>query len=701
MNRQDQWLAGMAAVGVVWSFSVQGQENIMGEGTVILAPQGQALPQLETIVVESATRTETPVSELTRSVTVVSEVEVEQQQRIDRSVGEILSKTIPGFSPSTEANTDFGQTLRGRTFLTLIDGVPQSTPLRDGRRSLNSIDSAAIERIEVIRGGTALYGFGATGGLVSIITKRPQAGEFNISGDAGVRFSTTHFDDSVGWNTNLQSSGRSGEVDYLISGTAVQRGGFFDADGDRIPADPVGVQGGLADTDTYNVLGKIGFEPDADQRFQLTGNYYSLTQDSDFAGVSFEGDPQQGIKTPALRGNFNPEDPATDNINLNFEYGNTDLWGSGLKAQLYYADIEFIYGKFPGFPQTRIESEKVGSRLTIDTPVELDNWAFEVVWGVDYLQDETQQTATDAPDTSPELSQDALAGFAQLELPIGEWGLINAGVRYEDISVEVSDFTNRQGVFVPGGTLEFQEDIYNLTGTFYATENIDLYGGFSQGFTVTEIGRSLTDQTFATAEEAESEAQRTDNYEIGLRAFYDRWDGSIVAFFSESDNGTTFDQNLNIVKQPEEIWGVELAVDMDATDRLRLGGTFTWMEGQVDLDNDGDFEEDLPSTRIPPTKITAYAEYAPNDWSLYRLQGLYSGDREVDSTQFGGTSDIDSYFLMDAYAGFQAGPGEVQVGVENLLNEDYFPVINQAYDLSFAFAKGPGRTVSLNYAFEF
>ena len=134
-------------------------------------------PQAETLdsLVVSATRIRTPASELTQSVTVVAGEEIAQQKRIDRNVGEILSKSVPGFSQSTEGLTDFGQTLRGRTFLTLIDGVPMSTPLRDGRRSLNTIDADAIERIEVVRGGTAVYGFGASGGLVNASLRRDRS----------------------------------------------------------------------------------------------------------------------------------------------------------------------------------------------------------------------------------------------------------------------------------------------------------------------------------------------------------------------------------------------------------------------------------------------------------------------------------------------------------------------------------------------
>ena len=654
-------------------------------------------------VVVSATRTETPISELTRSVTVVTKKDIEQQKRIDRNLGDMLSQTVPGFSQSTEALSNFGQTLRGRDFLTLIDGIPQTTPLRGGARSLNSIDADAIERVEVVRGGSAVYGFGAAGGLVNIITRRPEEGALNGHSEAGLKFSTTHPDDSLEWHTNHRVSGRTNEVDYLLSGTFVQRNGFFDADGDRIPANPVGGQGGLADTDEYNVLGKLGYEFDGgNQRIEASFNRFSILQDSNWAGLGF-GDPATNQKTPAVRGNINAKNPGTKNTTANVEYHNKDLLGSDVKTQLYYGDLTTRFPKFPGFSQTEINSEKYGARLTVDTPVQLAPVPFNAIWGVDYLHDETEQPGLDGPTTTPEMRQNAIAGFLQLDVPVADWGLVRGGVRHESISVDVDDVLNRQGVFVNGGNLDFNKTLFNLSGTVFLTDNIELFGGFSQGFSLGDIGRAIRDTTGSEARELQSAVQKVDNYEVGLRGHYGRWDGSVTGFFSKSDTGTTFSPDLFIAKQPERVYGVELTANVQPIDPVRIGGTATWLAGTTDLDNDGDYEEDLPSTRVPPVKITAYTEYTPFPWWTTRLQGLYSGNRHPDSTQFG-NGDVNDYIVFDLYSNFDLSIdrlqlGKVQVGVGNLFNEDYFPVVNQAGALPFAFSQAPGRTVSVTYSY--
>lgn len=70
------------------------------------------------------------------------------------------------------ANLNTGQTLRGRQVLVLIDGIPQSTPLRNGARDLRVIDPSVIERIEVIKGASSIYGNGADGGIINYITRK-------------------------------------------------------------------------------------------------------------------------------------------------------------------------------------------------------------------------------------------------------------------------------------------------------------------------------------------------------------------------------------------------------------------------------------------------------------------------------------------------------------------------------------------------
>jgi iron complex outermembrane receptor protein len=650
--------------------------------------------KLEPVVV-TATRTETPISQVTRSVTVISQQQIQQQAALSRNLSDVLAKTVPGIGPSTEGLSNFGQTLRGRNYLVLIDGIPQSTPLRETSRDLNTISVDAVERIEVIRGGTAAYGFGAAGGLINIITKKPSKESLAGYSQARVQISPEHPGDSVAWNTTQRISGTRDNMDYLVSGTFTQRNSFFDADGDRIPPDPLGGQGGLADTNAYNILGKFGFNFDQDrQRLEFKVNRYDIKQDSDFTFSL--GDPAKGIKTGAVRGNFNVANPGTEDTIASVDYLHHDLFGSHVNIKGYYGNLTARFSKLPGFAQTQVESEKFGSRMTIDTPLALMGYNFSAIWGIDYLRDNTTQVGLDGPTGVPHMLQNAIAGFAELQLPLGSIGLLRGGMRHEAISVDIADVVNRKGTFVHGSTLDFGKTLLNASAVFYLTDDIEAFGSYSQSFSIADIGRAIRDAapSVTSAGQLASTVQTVDNYEIGLRGSKGSLQASAAGFYSTSNNGTTFDPDLNIVKQPQRIWGAEGTLEYQFNRQLNLGGTVSWAEGRVDLKG---VTEDLPNTNIYPVKLTGFLEYNPLLWWDNRLQVLYIGDRSPHSTQFGG-SPVKAYTIVDLISRFAVGPGHLSIAVQNLLNNDYFPLVSQASALSYAYAKAPGRTVAVSYA---
>ncbi len=684
---------------------------------------------LEPVVV-SATRTEKPVAELSRSVTVVDEQEIEEQASLDRNLSTILSKTVPGMGPSTEAASNFGQTMRGRKFLVLIDGIPQSTPLRDASRDLNTIAPSSIERIEVVRGGTAVYGFGAAGGLVNIITKEPSDQPVAGYSQAGASVSTEETDDSGVYETEHRVSGTRGDWDYLLSGSYVERNGRFDSEGRRIPPNPLGSQGGLSDTDEFSLLGKTGYDFDGgNQRIEVMLNHLDNEQDSDYiygaffpdrdnpdqptVGSTLSEDPlPNSRRTPAIRvedalpGSTPVVDAGTENTTGNLTWLHRDLGGSQVRWNTYFGDQSVVFPRFSGFLQGEIESEKFGSRVTVNTPITLREQGATLIWGADYLGDETEANRFGPNATSgvPDMDQDAFAAFADLEVPVGDVGLVRGGLRYEDISVDTDTVeSNNRGNTVTGDTLDFSETLFNLSGVLYLTDSTELFTSYSEGFSISDLGRVIRDagpfaggETFS-AGEFESDAEKVDNYELGVRFFQGGLSGSLIGFYSESDNGATFNQDLQIQKFSEEVYGIEAALDYTLTRRTTIGGTLTYAEGESE--NDAGVTQDLPNTRISPEKFTGYVEYSPLAGWQNRLQVLAVGHRDPDTDQFGG-GEVDSYELVDFTSSYELGPGTARISISNLFNEDYFPAVNQAFNTASAYAKGPGRRVGVSYTLD-
>ena len=72
--------------------------------------------------------------------------------------------------------------------LVLINGVSQNNGFLDFGQEYGAIDPYNIERVEVIRGGSAVYGLGAQGGIINVITKKPKQGDVEYKSDVSLDF---------------------------------------------------------------------------------------------------------------------------------------------------------------------------------------------------------------------------------------------------------------------------------------------------------------------------------------------------------------------------------------------------------------------------------------------------------------------------------------------------------------------------------
>jgi len=107
-------------------------------------------------LIVNATRTEGSRNDSPQVIRVIDEKEISQQRKITSDTSQILSNLLPSFSPARQKMSGSGETLRGRMPLVMIDGIPQSNPLRPTGREMHTIDASMIERIEVIKLITAL-----------------------------------------------------------------------------------------------------------------------------------------------------------------------------------------------------------------------------------------------------------------------------------------------------------------------------------------------------------------------------------------------------------------------------------------------------------------------------------------------------------------------------------------------------------------
>ncbi|MEG2637449.1 MAG: Plug domain-containing protein, partial [Acinetobacter sp.] len=77
--------------------------------------------KLPTIVM-TATRTPKSISEIAGTVQTISADQIAQQAGPGRKVADILAQLVPSLAPSSGTSSNYGQTMRGRNVLVMIDG---------------------------------------------------------------------------------------------------------------------------------------------------------------------------------------------------------------------------------------------------------------------------------------------------------------------------------------------------------------------------------------------------------------------------------------------------------------------------------------------------------------------------------------------------------------------------------------------------
>ena len=177
---------GFASIKREWKTG-NGEKNLF----LVIVLKPAALAQEVTV---TATRMQTPLSETTADVRVLTQDEVTATPAL--TLDGILQQ-VPGFTlfrrtGSLVANpTAQGVSLRGvgasgaSRALVLVDGIPLNDPF-GGWVYWDRVPREAVGRMEVVRGGVSdLYGSNAMGGVINILTRKSTTSEFDLDGSYG------------------------------------------------------------------------------------------------------------------------------------------------------------------------------------------------------------------------------------------------------------------------------------------------------------------------------------------------------------------------------------------------------------------------------------------------------------------------------------------------------------------------------------
>ena len=517
-------------------------------GAVSLSLVSSALAQtapsdettLDTVIIEGS-RLNQAATEVGSSVTIITAEDIDELG-FDFAIDAVAA--APGIT--VNSNGAFGGVasvrIRGASSeqtLVLIDGVAvNDTSSPGGGFNFARLDTENIERIEVLKGPqSTLWGTDAIGGVVSIITKRPEEG---LGGSAFAEYGSFN---TFRGGASVGNATETGDFRLAITGTSSD--GISKADENN----------GNTEDDAYEALtlsAKGGLNLGGDLRLAAD----VLWTDAEAEFDSFSGQAQ---------GSVADGDEVSETEELS---ANVSLTGSLFDDRLEnlvligYSDItrENISNGAPSFSA---EGDRVLYRYQGTLNINDQN---TLAFGA-----EREETAARGED----ISIDGL--FALYEFKPNEKVTLTGGLRMDDHERFGSETTGR------------------VAAAYNPTDSLTLRASWGQGFKAPTIFQTTFFCCGATAPNADLQAETSEAFDIGLdwRSPDGKAEAGITYFDQDTENQITFSFAVGGYENIAEVasQGVELYGLYRLTDWLTVSADYAY----IDAEN-GDGE---PLVRLP------------------------------------------------------------------------------------------------------
>jgi iron complex outermembrane receptor protein len=563
---------------------------------------------------------------------------------------------------SLDGSPDFGLDLRGfgtnssQNMVILVDGVRLNENELAGA-VLSTIPVDTVKRIEITRGGSSvLYGEGATGGVINIITKRGTEQGYHGS----LALERGQFDQH-----DARAALRHGEGPLSFDLAANHQA----TDNDRANSS--------FRQKTFS--GGVQWAQDATR---LGLRVESARQKSRFPGAltlaEFEQDPHQSNK---------PNDHGTLASDRVVAFAEHRIGSVELAAELSHREREVLsvydFGGFLSEGLYRSRQTQFSPRLR-----QLSTWngmLNEFVAGVDLI--DWERSTSFGSDTS----QDSRALYLRDEMRFG--GARNArlalGARHERFDKKEAN----ADLFVPNG--EQSQNGWSVEGSIDPAPGVTVHAKAGQSYRIPNADENgyrsslglLAPQTSRDLELGVSVG--SDARRISARVFRHRLENEI--FFDPTLNG--FGANTNL--DPTRRQGIEIDAHVDLPASLRLTGHLQHVQAEfTDGPNAG-----REMVLVPKNVLTARLAWLPANGQSFDVGVQYASNQRYGS-DFGNDcgARIPSYTTFDARYAVRVGAWEFAVNGLNLADRQYF---SQAYGCRSGIYPSDGRQIKLSARYDF
>ncbi|ACF14704.1 TonB-dependent receptor [Chloroherpeton thalassium ATCC 35110] len=574
-------------------------------------------------VVVTATLSELRIADVPASVQVFDEAEIADMG--SQTLNDVLFEAQGLILEPTNGRLSTAR-LRGlssKNTLILMDGMRLPSGFQD-YIDLGEIPTGMIGQVEVVRGsGSALYGSDAIGGVINLITRKPQD-EFHLN--LNTRYGQSTYGEAENPIFKGNMSGGAGDFNYVLSGTFNQR--------DRFDRD------------------KSTLATDGDDKTIGSGSgklIYQLTSQSDISfGLNYTDIELEGYRTQTS-GDW------ARTVNATRSSGYVQFSGNlGEKSRL----VARAYRSY--YDWEAVMKSVSGSSSSTTTSLEQTLDQFDSRW-TGLLFDQHRVTAgleyrnEDRKDDSTSHNVHNLGVFLQDELLFFQRLGVIVGARYD----HHSDF---------GSAISPK-----LSASYPLTEHIRLRGSYGEGFrapTVYELytGSLYTKKKIVYAN-PNLDPEKSQSYELGADFWYGRISFNLSLFHNDMRDMITEIQTgtngkipvyelRNVSKAMTE--GMETNIEINLPFGFALGDEFTWMN----TENKSTGEELL---YVPTTSNTLKLSYHNQEYGLKsNLRVVSIGEQLIESDNV-----ADGYTIFNFYAAKTLSNNfDFYFGIDNLFNSD-------------------------------
>jgi iron complex outermembrane receptor protein len=640
-----------------------------GHATGAATPAGELPP-----VVVTATRFPDIQRQFPIGVTVITESDIRNSTA--GTVPELL-RMLPGVqtrdlsgSPNLQVDIRGFGIFGDQNTLVLLDGQRIS---ENEQLTVNwsGIPLDAIERIEIMRGsGAVLYGAGATGGTINIITKAPAANTRNGFIEAGAGSHRTR-DLRAGANI---AGGQTG-----LRFTAAHR-----------------------ESDNYRDNNKLRIDS-AQLDWRYTGTRGALTlkagadeQRSELPGALSEAQIAVNRRQAALPGDFSAQRGGYLNL------GGTAPLGTGeVAANLSYREKDsdssfFVASPFRNNVQTRVRQWLFTPRAKL--PYRLGGTDNTLVAGVDVEDWDFRGSAGPSIVGRPQATQRGAALYAQHTTIFASGTSVAAGVRGQRVRYGVDDETNPAARAERTRNLHAHElAVRQPLGGIWAA-----YARIGRSFRLPNVNDNYS---LFTATVALLEPQTARDRELGLEAVRGASRYRLALYEIELENEILLDPvtfaNRNL--PPTRRRGVEAEARWQAAPAFALSAGYTYAEAEFRSGNFGGIPiagNEVPLVPRHAASLGAGWRFAPRARLDAALR--HTGAQRYDGDELNAFNrKMPAYTVVDLKLGYDQANWRFTAGVRNLFNRHYFSYGVFTGFPTYAALPAPERTVYVAARYSF